>query len=107
MSANKQPKKSSSRVILDPPTYSPPPEMRAGYLERRKSELDAMLDNARRGDWKPVMTIANHIRGTGAMYGFDSIGNAAENLVKAVGNGDPKSLEYMEEYVTAVKKSSV
>lgn len=97
----------SARVVIDPPTFSPPREMRSGYLNQRKSELEEMLVSARAGEWKPVLTIANHVRGTGAMYGFANIGDAAENLVKAVQNGDSKSIEWMEAYADAVKKSYV
>lgn len=97
----------STRIILDPPTYAPPPEMRAAYLERRKSEIDALLDYARAGDWKPVMVVANHVRGTGAMYGFVAVGNAAEELAKAVQGGDANSLEFMEAYAKAVTEAYV
>lgn len=100
-------KRDSTRLILDPPTFSPPPDMRGGYLERRKAEVESMLDCARAGEWKPVMTIANHVRGTGAMYGFESMGMAAEELVKAVQNGESRSLELMEEYARIVDASYV
>jgi hypothetical protein len=96
-----------ARIELDPPTFSPPPEMRARYLEKRKAELDDLIDHARNGEWKPVMTVAGHVRGTGAMYGFENIGTAAENLVKAVQNGDAKSIEFMEKYAEAVNASYV
>ena len=99
---NNNKKRDSTRFVLDPPTFSPPPEMRANYLGSRKAEIEDMLDHARNGEWKPVMNIANHVRGTGAMFGFENIGDAAENLVKAVQNGDAKSLEFMVKYAEAV-----
>lgn len=101
------PKKSTTRLILDPPTFSPPKEMRAEYLAERKAELDGMVDSARSGTWKPVMTIANHVRGTGAMYGFPNIGESAEALVKAVQNGYANSLTYLDAYAKAVNESYV
>ena len=105
--SNQRSKRDSTRIIVDPPTFAPPPDMREGYLERRKAELEEMLDNARAGEWKPVVSIANHVRGTGAMYGFLNIGLAAENLVKAVQNGDAKSLQFMEDYARVVDESYV
>ncbi|MCC8165316.1 MAG: hypothetical protein LIQ31_03995, partial [Planctomycetes bacterium] len=66
-----------------------------------------MLDHGRNGEWKPVINIANRVRGTGAMYGFKTIGDAAENLVRAVTNGDPGSLALLEEYVKAVREAYV
>ena len=100
-------KRESVRIILDPPTFSPSAEMRRDYLKRRMAELEAMLDSAKSGEWKPVVNVANHVRGTGAMYGFGNIGLAAENLVKAVQNGEPKSLEFMDVYAQVVRESYV
>lgn len=97
----------SARVELEPPTFSPPPEMRERYLSTRRAEIEDMLDHARNGEWKPVMVVANHVRGTGGMFGFDDMGAAAENLVKAVQNGDAKSFEFMEKYAEAVNASHV
>ncbi len=81
--------------------------MRAGYLGRRQAEVDEMLDHGRNGEWKPVLNIANHVRGTGAMYGFKTVGDAAENLVRAVTNGDPGSFALLEEYAKAVREAYV
>ena len=100
-------RRDSTRIVIDPPTFSPPPEMRSKYLEERKSELDTLLVSAHAGEWKPVLTVANHIRGTGAMYGFANIGDAAENLVKAVQNGESKSIELMEIYADVVRNSYI
>ena len=107
VSDNQKRSRDTTRIIIDPPTFSLPPEMRSGYLERRKGEIGMMLASAGEGDWKPVVNIANHVRGTGAMYGFDNIGQAAEELVKAVQNGDSKSFGYMEAYAKAVNESYV
>ncbi|MDR1744854.1 MAG: hypothetical protein LBS30_03775 [Planctomycetota bacterium] len=107
MDRNDMRTRDSARIILDPPTFSPTPEMRGAYLQRRKGELDALMDHARAGEWKPVMTIVNHIRGTGAMYGFPGIGDAAANVVRAVQNGDTNSLTVMEEYAGIVAGASV
>ena len=104
---NRRANRDSTSVALEPPTFSPPREMRADYLEKRKNELDAMLFQARGDEWKPVMVIINHIRGTGAMYGFENIGNAAEEVGKAVQNGDSKSLELLERYAETVNESYV
>lgn len=97
----------STRIVLDPPTFTPPPEMRAAYLDKHKAEVDDLLDDARAGEWKPVMTAMNHVRGTGEMYGFHKIGEAAEAVVKAVQNGDANSLAFMEDYARIVGESSV
>jgi hypothetical protein len=97
----------STRIILSPPTFSPPPEMRAAYLGRRKEEMDTLLDHARAGEWNPVMTVANHVRGTGAMYGFADIGRAAAELVRAVQHGDANSLEFMRKYAQNVTEAYV
>lgn len=97
----------STRIVVDPPPFSPPREMRAGYLERRKAELEQMLEQAETGEWKPVMVIINHVRGTGAMYGFDNLGCSAENVVRAVQNGEAASLDLLREYARAVSESYV
>lgn len=100
-------RRDSGRIVLDPPAFSPPPEMRKGYLGRRRDELDMLLVSGRGGEWKPVMTVASHVRGTGAMYGFANIGDAAENLAKAVQNGAANSLEFLEQYAKTVNESYV
>ncbi len=107
MNANNHNHRDSTRIVLDPPTFTPTQEMRANYLASRKAEVEDLLDHARNGEWKPVMTQMNHVRGTGAMFGFENIGLAAENLVKAVQNGDAKSLEFMVTYAEAVNASYV
>lgn len=89
------------------PAYSPSPELRSGYLERRRGELDMMIVSARAGEWKPIVAVISHVRGTGTMYGFANIGEAAENLGKAVQNGDPDSPALMDAYVKAVNESYV
>lgn len=81
--------------------------MREAYLGRRKGELESMLEQAQNGEWKPVMNVINHVRGTGAMFGFVHVGIAAENVVKAVQNGDAKSLEQLEEYARIVRETDV
>lgn len=98
----------TTRISLEPPTFSPPKEMRGEYLGKRKRELDAVLFQAGENDWKSVMIIINHVRGSGAMYGFDALGNAAEEVAKAVQNGEKdKSLELLRAYADAVNNSSV
>lgn len=99
--------KKNTRVVLDPPTFSPPSEMRKSYLNRRLAELDMLLDSARAGDWKPVASMGNHVRGTGAMYGFKNVGDAAEDLTRAIQNGASDCLDYLEKYATAVRESYV
>ncbi len=100
-------KRESTRIVIDPPTFIPSQEMRSGYLQRRRAELDGLLYCARQNDWKPVMNVVNHVRGTGAMYGFENIGLAAEQLVKAVQNGEAQSLELVELYAKTVNESYV
>ncbi|MDR1521014.1 MAG: hypothetical protein LBU23_12870 [Planctomycetota bacterium] len=90
---------------LDPPAFNPPPEMRSAYLARRRGELDALRLCARRGDWRPVSVTANHVRGTGAMYGFPNIGEAAEKLAKAIQNEESNCLDLAEGYFRAVNES--
>ncbi len=108
MSANEgERQRDSTRVVLEPSTFSPPREMRETYLNNHKAELDQMGYAARAGEWKSVMNIANHVRGTGAMYGFPAMGDAAENLVKAVENGYANSLDYLDEYIRIVKDTTV
>ena len=99
--------KNSTHIILDPPAFAPPAEMRKKYLDRRLLESDVMLDQANAGEWKAVMVIINHVRGTGAMYGFPNIGDAAETLSRAVQNGEADCLPYLEKYVATVRESYV
>lgn len=89
------------------PAYSPSREMRTGYLERRRAELDMLIVSARAGEWKPIVAVVNNVRGTGAMFEFPNIGEAAENLLKAVQNGDPDSPALVDVYVKAVNESYV
>ncbi len=105
---NRCAKRDSARIVLDPPTFSPPEEMRTGYLGKRKHELDAILFQAKENDWKSVMVTINHVRGSGAMYGFEAIGGAADDVAKAVQNGEKdKSLELLHAYADAVNNSNV
>lgn len=97
----------TTRIILDPPTFSPPPEMRREYLERLKAQNESLIGFGMDGAWKPVVTVMNHVRGTGAMYGFDTIGTAAEVVAKAVENGDGKCLELLEAYAKTVAEAYV
>ncbi|MDR0363029.1 MAG: hypothetical protein LBJ46_10165 [Planctomycetota bacterium] len=89
------------------PFFYPSREMRAGYLDSRKNELDVLLAFAKGNVWKEVVVVANHVRGTGAMYGFENIGNAAEGLSKAIQNGDPKCLDFVHAYAGAVNVAYV
>lgn len=98
---------STTRIAIDPPAFAPPPKMRREYLEARKSELDALLFQAGGNDWKPVMLVINHVRGSGAMYGFGAVGSAAEEVFRAVQGGDAKSLELLQAYAEAVRGASV
>lgn len=99
--------KSTTKVILDPPAFSPPPEMRQGYLAKRNAALENLLDSVREGGWKTVYAEVNHVRGTGAMYGFPNMGAAAEALFKAIQKGDAKCRDYLNEYVETVRNSYV
>lgn len=96
-----------TQAVLMPPTFSPPPEMRAAYLERHKSELETLLDHANANEWKPVIAVANHVRGSGEIYGFKNIGDAAENLFRAIQNGDVNSIRFLEAYAKVVSESYV
>lgn len=90
-----------------PPTFSPPPEMRAAYLERHKREIDDLLEHARASEWKPVVAMANHVRGSAEMYGFKTLGDAADALNRAVQNGDVNSIRFLEAYAKVLSESSV
>lgn len=98
----------TTRIALEPPTFSPPREMREEYLAARKNELDVLLFQAQENDWRTVMLTINHVRGSGAMYGFEAAGNAAEEVSKAVQNGDAKlSRAAMEAYADAVRNAAL
>ncbi|MDR1613458.1 MAG: hypothetical protein LBT97_11860 [Planctomycetota bacterium] len=87
--------------------FHPSREMRQSYLDARKGELEAFLAFAKGNVWKEVIVAANHVRGTGAMYGFVNIGDAAEDLAKAIQNGDPKCLDLAFAYADAVSAAYV
>ncbi len=99
---NGRSERDSTRIVLDPPTFSPTQEMREGYLEKRKGELDTLLFQARENEWRSVIVVVNHVRGSGAMYGFGAIGNAAGEVVKAIQNGDKKCGELLDAYAETV-----
>lgn len=91
----------------DRPFFTPLPEMRRAYLAARQAELDILLSLARENVWKEVVTVAQHVRGSGAMYGFDGVGLAAENLSRAIQNGDQKCMDYMHAYAGAVNAAYI
>ena len=66
-----------------------------------------MLECAATADWKPIVTIVNHVRGTGAMYGFENIGDAAERVARAIQNGDAQSSELLDAYVQIINTSYI
>lgn len=107
MNTNDLRRRETTRMVLNPPTFSPPVEMRKDYLDRLKAQLGTMIGCGKVDEWKPIVTIANHVRGTGAMYGFANIGDAAENLARAIQNGEAKSYEFLEEYAKVVNESYV
>ncbi|MDR1535143.1 MAG: Hpt domain-containing protein [Planctomycetota bacterium] len=96
-----------SGLVLDPPAFAPPLEMREAYLRRRRDELGELRQGAGRGDWLLVRITANHVRGTGAMYGFPDIGSAADKLADALQNEDSGCRDCLENYVRAVNESSL
>lgn len=106
-SNNRPPRRDSTRIVLDPPTFMPSPEMRAAYLQRHKNEVETLMEKARAGEWKTVYSVANHVRGSGAMYGFKNIGEAAENLSKAIQNGETNCFELLETYAGIVAEAYV
>lgn len=107
MTNNDLRKRETTQVFLDPPTFSPPPEMRRDYLQRLKDQIDMMLGCAKVEEWKPIFAVVNHVRGTGAMYGFENIGDAAEELARAIQNGEPQRYELLERYAKIVNESYV
>ncbi len=100
-------RRDSTRLVLDPPTFSPTTEMRAEYLRKRKDELDTLLFQAGENDWKSVIVVVNHIRGTGAMYGFEAIGDAADTVVRAVQNGNTECRELLQVYAETVRDAAL
>lgn len=98
---------SDARLLAEKPVYVVPREMRAEYLAHRRSELDALISSAKGNEWKYVITIAHNVRGTGRMYGFDNIGDAAEELHKAIQNADSNCYRFVEKYETAVREAYV
>lgn len=107
MAGNGSRMRNTTQVIINPPTFSPPPEMRRQYLGRLQAQTSGMIGCGKVEDWKPVATIVNHVRGTGAMYGFTNIGNAAETLARAIQNGDSKRYQLLEAYANTVNQSYV
>ncbi|MDR3211610.1 MAG: Hpt domain-containing protein [Planctomycetota bacterium] len=87
--------------------FTVPPEMRKEYLERRQAELDALQSSASGNEWKYVFKILQHVRGTGGMFGFDSIGNAAEQVCHGIQNADLHCLQLMEDYIRTVREAYV
>lgn len=97
----------ASRLLSSRPVFTLPSDMRQGYLSRRRGELEALTSSAKGNEWKYVIKLAQHVRGTGRMYGFDNIGDAAEELCKAIQSADPKCMEYVVRYAEAVHEAYV
>ena len=96
-----------SPLLAVRPVFTPSLDMRRDYLNRRRSELEALLNSGRGNEWKYVSPIAHHIRGTGGLFGFDHICEAAENLAQAIQNADPNCMQYLELYAKAVEEAYV
>ncbi len=97
----------STRITLEPPAFSPTREMRGEYLGKRKNEIDTLLFQAKENDWKGVILVLNHIRGSGAMYGFEAIGNAADDVVRAVQNGKTECRDLLRIYAGTVAAANL
>lgn len=97
----------NSRLLAERPLFSPSADMRRGYLTRRRGELAALVSSAKGNEWKYVVIIAHHVRGTGSMFGFPNIGETAENLCRAIQNAEPNCMDYVNLYAKAVNESYV
>ena len=96
-----------SPLLAVRPIFAPSFDMRRDYLNRRRSELEALLNSGRGNEWKYVIPLAHNIRGTAGLFGFDSICEAAENLASAIQNADPLCMHYLEIYAKAVEEAYV
>ena len=92
---------------MDPPPFSPPEDMRRHYLERRRNELTDLREKARNKDWRLVMKSVHNVRGSGAMYGFPGIGEAAAKLDFALQENSADVEALLESYVETVEQAFV
>lgn len=88
----------------DEPLQQQLDEIAGRFLERTLSEvpnMQAQIERLRRGApdaLKTLQQLAHRIYGSGAMFGFEAIGNKAHEIemIAAAGEIDPQKLQLME-----------
>lgn len=78
-----------------------------GFLDNRKSEIEAIRSCCESADFKEIMRLGHGMKGAGAGYGFPAITEIGANLEEAAKNGDTgaieKELTRLNEYLSTVR----
>jgi CheY-like chemotaxis protein/HPt (histidine-containing phosphotransfer) domain-containing protein len=82
-------------------------ELRAGYIERRRSELSGLEQAMHEGDFAAICKAGHNLKGTGAAYGYAEITDIGRSLEAAAKDGDAVAVEalldQMESYIGIVR----
>jgi HPt (histidine-containing phosphotransfer) domain-containing protein len=68
-----------------------PDEMRAKYIERRQRDLEELKKALSAGGLEPFQRIGHQLKGNGATYGYDELGELGRRMEEA-GNAKDRAL---------------
>jgi HPt (histidine-containing phosphotransfer) domain-containing protein len=68
-----------------------PDEMRAKYIERRQRDLEELKQALGAGNLEPFQRIGHQLKGNGATYGYDELGELGRRMEEA-GNAKDSSV---------------
>lgn len=69
------------------------------FLENRRKALTAMLGALEQGDYDTIRVLAHRMKGSGAGYGFDALGEMGKGIEQAAQERDAESLRERMEYL--------
>lgn len=93
--------------VLDPPAFEPPPDMRRAYLDRHRAQIGELRAAAAADRWKDVLDEVSHVRGSGGMFGFAALSDAADALVRAYDDAPDDRPRLLDAYVRTLDESYV
>lgn len=70
-----------------------PDEMRAKYIERRRRDLEELKAAISAGNLEPFQRIGHQLKGNGATYGYEELGELGRRMEEA---GNLKSVSSAE-----------
>ena len=64
-----------------------------GFLKNRETDIQAMQESLKQGDYVLVERIGHGMKGAGAGYGFDAITEIGAQIEKAAQDKDPEEVQ--------------